>query len=219
MKLKTFEDWAYEKIPAHVDQNIGIYDTQQLTTCCAGCGCDVEANVEDKDTDVLCQDCLNNGWSLDNAGVAVLDRVSENIEWNFSDEMDEDSPNADKDIKQVEEDYGQLVKYVSGNMTETDGDFLIELKNGDQIKYYYKFHPFPPQEFKEKNQYITFTINGRKHKFDADEYLDYLENWSLPIYSAMKMYDDRFLEKSDKLQGLNDRTSMFERLKSFNDFK
>lgn len=218
MKLKTFEDWTYEKIPAQVDQNIGIYDTKQLTTQCAGCGCDVEANVTDKDCDTLCQECLNKGWSLDDAGVAMLNQVTESIDWDFSDEMDEDGTSADNDIKQLKEDYGDLVESVHGKMTETDGNFQIYLTNGDQINYRYKYHPFPQESFKQQNQYIMFQIKGRNHKFDADEYLYYLENWSLPIYSAIKMYDERFLEKSDKLQGFNDKTSIFERLKNFKDF-
>lgn len=140
--------------------------------------------------------------------ILKVHQFNESIEWELEDEMDPKG----EDQKAVESEYGDIIEYVDGKMNETDGDFEVKLKNGDKISYYYKYHPFPPEQFKKEKQYIDFTINGKTHRYGADEYLEeYVSNYGLNVYGAMKMYDDVHLKfTSKKLRKADIQTGIFD---------
>jgi hypothetical protein len=112
--------------------------------------------------------------------------------WEFEHEMypsSEENPCPYPDAEKILEHpiFSKLVKAVIGHLTEVDGDFTIELVNGDKITYHYRYAPHRSLErIGDKKFYIT-RPDGIQVEMDFDLYLEDYGGGGM-IMGALTMY-------------------------------
>lgn len=104
----------------------------------------------------------------------------------YYDEMDEDNIDAKAAINNPL--YGKLIRSITGKMDETEGQFEIELKNGDTLKYKYVFKPHRNFEKKGESYFLNEDNDFNTTNFDFEDYCEnYLSGFGA-ITGAMAYY-------------------------------
>lgn len=119
-------------------------------------------------------------------------KLIKEIVWNLEDEMQRGGVHSCLLEIRKNRILKKLVKSVEGDLSETDGDFVIELNNDEKITYHYKFSPHRSMEKIGDKQFYITRPDGIQIELDFDKYLDHYCDMGM-IYAALQMYIEKKL--------------------------